>query len=105
MTDVKVSVTFRHMRPTAPLKHYAAEKLHKIGKFFDRPLEAHVVLSVDSRERQLAEVTIQARGMTIHGREETNDLYAAIDLLLDKVEQQIRKYKTKTRLKRRRAKT
>ncbi|MGH7770569.1 MAG: ribosome hibernation-promoting factor, HPF/YfiA family [Candidatus Binatia bacterium] len=105
MTDVKVSVTFRRTRPTDALKHYAEEKLHKLGKYFDRPLEAHVVLSVDSRERQLAEVTIQARGMTIHGREETADLYSAIDLLLDKVEQQIRKYKTKTRLKRRRVKT
>jgi len=105
MTDVKVSVTFRHTRPTEALKHYAEEKLHKIGKYFDRPLEAHVVLAVDSRERQMAEVTIQARGMTIHGREETDDLYSAIDLLTDKVEQQIRKYKTKTRLKRRRVKT
>jgi putative sigma-54 modulation protein len=105
MTEVKVSVTFRHTRPTDALKHYAEEKLHKIGKYFDRPLEAHVVLAVDSRERQLAEVTVQARGMTIHGREETEDLYSAIDLLMDKVEQQIRKYKTKTRLKRRRVKT
>jgi len=105
MTDVKVSVTFRHTRPTEALKHYAEEKLHKIGKYFDRTLEAHVVLSVDSRERQKAEVTIQARGMTIHGREETDDLYSAIDLLTDKVEQQIRKYKTKTRLKRRRVRT
>jgi putative sigma-54 modulation protein len=105
MTDVKVSVTFRHMRPTDALKHYAEEKLHKIGKYFDQPLEAHVVLAVDARERQLAEVSIQARGMTIHGREETADLYSAIDLLVDKVEQQIRKHKTKTRLKRRRTKT
>jgi putative sigma-54 modulation protein len=105
MTDVKVSVTFRHTAPTDALKHYAEDKLHKIGKYFDRPLEAHVVLAVESRERQVAEVTVQARGMTVHGREETEDLYAAIDLLMDKVEQQIRKYKTKTRLKRRRVKS
>jgi putative sigma-54 modulation protein len=105
MTEVKVSVTFRHTAPTDALKHYAEDKLHKIGKYFDRPLEAHVVLAVESRERQVAEVTVQARGMTIHGREETEDLYAAIDLLMDKVEQQIRKYKTKTRLKRRRVKS
>ncbi len=105
MTDVKVSVTFRHTQPTDALKRYAEEKLSKIGKYFYRPLEAHVVLSVDSRDRQLAEVTLQARGMTIHGREQTEDLYSAIDLVMDKVEQQIRKYKTKTRLKRRRVKT
>ncbi len=105
MTDVKVSVTFRHTQPTDALKRYAEDKLHKIGKYFNRPLEAHVVLSVESHARQLAEVTLQSRAMTIHGREETDDLYAAIDLLMDKVEQQIRKYKTKTKLKRRRVKS
>ena len=105
MTEVKTSVTFRHTEPTAALKSYAAEKIRKIGKYFKRPLEAHVVLSVDSKQRQVAEATLQARGMTIHGREETDDLYSAIDLLVDKVEQQVRKYKTKTRLRRRKAKT
>jgi putative sigma-54 modulation protein len=73
MTDVKVSVTFRHTDPTAALKRYAEEKVHKIGKYFYRPLEAHVVLSVDSRDRQLAEVTLQAQRLNIHGREETTD--------------------------------
>ena len=104
MTEVKVSVTFRHTQPTEALKHYAEEKIHKVGKYFRRPLEAHVVLAVDSRQRQMAEVTLQARGLTLHGREETNDLYSAIDLLIDKIEQQIRKHKTKSRLKRRKAK-
>ena len=104
MTDVKVSVTFRHTQPTDALKHYAEEKMHKIGKFFFRPLEAHVVLSVDSKDRQLAEVTLQTHRTTIHGREETTSLYSAIDLVMDKVEQQLRKYKTKTRLRRRRIK-
>jgi len=101
MTEVKTSVTFRHTEPTEALKHYAEEKIQKIGKYFKRPLEAHVVLSVEGRQRQVAEVTLQARGMTIHGREETDDLYSAIDLLIDKVDQQVRKHKTKTRLRRR----
>lgn len=104
MTDVKVSVTFRHTQPTDALKRYAEEKVHKIGKYFYRPLETHVVLSVDSKDRQLAEVTLQTRRLTIHGREETADLYSAIDLVMDKIEQQVRKYKTKTRLRRRRVK-
>jgi len=104
MTDVKVSVTFRHTQPTNALKRYVEEKVHKIDKYFYRSLDAHVVLSVDSKERQVAEVTLQTRRLTIHGREETTDLYSAIDLVMDKVEQQIRKYKTKTRLRRRKAK-
>ncbi|MBI2347038.1 MAG: ribosome-associated translation inhibitor RaiA [Deltaproteobacteria bacterium] len=73
-------------------------------KYFYSPLDAHVVLSVDSRDRQVAEVTLQARRLTIHGREETADLYSAIDLAMDKVEQQVRKHKTKARLRRRKVK-
>ena len=105
MTDVKVSVTFRHTQPTEALKRYVEEKIHKIGKYFYRPLEAHVVLSVDSRDRQLAEVTLLTRGITIHGREETTDLYSAIDLVTDKLQQQVRKYKTKNRIRRRKVKS
>ncbi|MFQ5902878.1 MAG: ribosome hibernation-promoting factor, HPF/YfiA family [Candidatus Binatia bacterium] len=104
MTDVRISVTFRHTQPTDALKRYAEEKAHKIGKYFYHPLDAHMVLSVDSKDRQLAEVTLQTRRLTIHGREETTDLYSAIDLVMDKIERQIRKYKTKTRLRRRRVK-
>ncbi len=104
MTDVRVSVTFRHTQPTDALKRYVEEKLHKIGKYFFSPLEAHVVLSVDSKDRQVAEMTLQARRLTLHGREETVDLYSAIDLVMDKIEQQIRKYKSKTRIRRRKVK-
>lgn len=105
MADVRVSVTFRHTRPTEALKHYAEDKVYRIGKYFYQPLDAHVVLAVDSRDRQLAEVTLQARRLTIHGKEETSDLYSAIDLVMDKIEQQVRKYKTKIRLRRRRVRT
>lgn len=104
MSEVNVSVTFRHTEPTEALKQYVEEKVHKVGKFFFRPLDAHVVLSVDSKERQLAEVTLQTRRMTIHGREETADLYSAIDLVMDKIERQVKKHKGKTKPKRRKTK-
>jgi putative sigma-54 modulation protein len=67
-------------------------------------LDAHVVLSIDSTDRQLVEVTLQARGMSIHGREETNDLYSAIDLVMDKIERQVRKHKERNKLRRRKIK-
>ncbi len=104
MAEVKMSVTFRHTHPSDALKRYAEDKLQKIGKYFSRPLAAHVVLSVDSRDRQLAEVSLLTRRLTVHGREETNDLYSAIDLVTDKVEQQVRKYKSRIRLRRKGAK-
>jgi putative sigma-54 modulation protein len=104
MSDVKVAVTFRHTLPTEALKQYAEEKIHRIGKYFSRPLEAHVVLSVDSKERHTAEIELHTHGTMIHGKEETEDLYSAIDLVIDKVERQVQKQKEKTKLSRRRAK-
>jgi putative sigma-54 modulation protein len=102
MSEVKVSVTFRHTKPTDALKRYAAEKLLRVGKYFARPLEAHVVLSVDSKECQVAEIELHTHGTMIHGKEENTDLYSAIDLVVDKIERQIKKRKEKTKLSRRR---
>lgn len=104
MSDVKVVVTFRHTQPTDALKHYAAEKMHRLGKYFSRPLVAHVVLAVDSKERQTAEVELHVHGMIIHSRGETEDLYSAIDSVMDKLQRQIKKQKEKIQLNRRRAK-
>jgi putative sigma-54 modulation protein len=103
MSEVKVVVTFRHTQPTDALKYYAEEKIHRIGKYFSRPLVAYVVLAVDSKERQTAEVELHMHGIIIHSRGETADLYSAIDSVMDKLQRQIKKQKEKLRLNRRRA--
>ena len=102
MSDVKVSVTFRHTEPTDALKRYAEEKIHRLGKYFSQPLDAHVVLSVESKERQSAEVELHAHGAMIHGKEQTEDLYAAIDLVTDNLKRQLQKQKDKIKLEPRR---
>ena len=104
MSEVKVAVTFRHTQPTEALKKYAEEKILRIGRYFSRSLEAHVVLAVDSKARQVAEVELHVQGSTIYGKEETEDLYSAIDLVIDKIQRQIKKRKGKTKLRRRRTK-
>ncbi len=104
MSEITISVTFRHIEPTAALKHYAEEKIHKIGKYFSHPLNAHVILAVDAKQRQLAEVELHTHGAMIHGKEQHQDLYAAIDLVLDKIERQVRKHKDKHKVTRRRIK-
>jgi putative sigma-54 modulation protein len=104
MSEVKVTVTFRHTQPTEALKKYVEEKVRRIGRYFSRSLETHVVLAVDSKQRQVAEVELHAPGTTIHGKEETEDLYSAIDLVTDKIERQIKKRKEKVKLRRRRIK-
>lgn len=101
MTPVKVSVTFRHTRPTAALKRYTVEKAQKIGKYLYRPAEAHVVLAADSKDQYLAEVTLQSGRLNLHSKEGTADLYQAIDQALHKIERQVKK--EKNRLEKRRA--
>jgi len=63
-----------------------------------------MILAVDAKQRQLAEVELHTPGAMIHGKEQHQDLYAAIDLVLDKIERQVRKQKEKSKVSRRRTK-
>jgi len=103
MSDVAVSVTFRHIEPTIALKEYVENKIRRIGKYFSRPLDAHVILALDVRQQQVAEIELHTHGDKIHCKETNGDLYAAIDLVVDKIERQITKRKEKTKDSRRRA--
>jgi putative sigma-54 modulation protein len=94
-----ISVTFRHMQPTESLKNYAEEKVSKIKRYLDVPLEAHVVLSVE-KFRHIADVTLSVNGTWIKGIEETEDMYSAIDQVMDKLEKQVKKYLSKVRNRR-----
>jgi putative sigma-54 modulation protein len=89
-----ISVTFRHIDPSQPLKDYVTEKLGKTQKILDNPFDAHVTLSVE-KYRHIAEVFLTARGITIKAFESTDNLYSAIDLVCDKVERQTKKYREK----------
>ncbi|MFP3869319.1 MAG: ribosome hibernation-promoting factor, HPF/YfiA family [Syntrophobacteria bacterium] len=91
---MQVSVTFRRIDASDMLRKYAEEKLYRIKKYVDEPIEAHVVLSVE-KFRHLAEVSIDANGLRINGQEETEDMYSAIDMVVDKIESQIKRYRQK----------
>ncbi len=91
-----VTVTFRHTDPIESLKSYAEEKISKIKKYIDVPLEAHIVLSVE-KFRHIADVTLSLNGTPIKAVEETDDMYSAIDQVMDKVENQVKKHIGKIR--------
>src|SRR5580765_3995584 len=92
---MRIAVTFRHVPPTPALRAYAEDKLEKhVRKYLRRPTDAHVILSV-SKERHVAEITLQADHVTMFAQEETHDLYSAIDLAIDKLEHQAGKLKAK----------
>ncbi len=89
---MQVNVTFRHMESSETLKEYAVEKIDKIKKYLAEPIEVHYVLAVE-KFRHIADVTINANGITIKGEESTQDMYSAIDLVNSKIERQVKKYK------------
>ncbi len=94
-----ITVTFRHIEPTDSLKAYAEDKLLKIDKYLDIPVEAHIVLAVE-KFRRLADVTISVNGTMIKAVEETEDMYSAIDQVMDKIEKQVKRYRDKIRNRR-----
>ncbi len=92
---MRINVTFRHMETSEPVRNYIEEKLPKIKKYIDEPVEAQVVLSVEKKIRHKVEVSLTAKGITIKATEETSDMYAAIDGVLDKLDRQLKRYKDK----------
>jgi len=89
---MQITTTFRHMEPSEALKSYAEEKLERVKKYIDEPIAVQVFLTVE-KIRHSAEVTITAKGITIKAAEETNDMYASVDAVSDKIERQLRRFK------------
>lgn len=96
---MQTSVTFKNLDPSDHLKSYISDKLDRFDKYLYNPGEANVVLSVE-KFRHIAEVNIIGDRLNIVGKEETEDMYAAIDMVLDKLEKQIKKNKQKVRERR-----
>lgn len=93
---MQINVTFRHTEPSQAVREYAEEKLSKVKKYLEEPIEAHVVLKVE-KFRHIAEVMVESNGLRLNGTEETQDLYSAIDLVADNIERQITRSKEKGR--------
>ncbi len=96
---MQTSVTFKNLDPSEHLKSYVRDKLDRFDRYLHNPAEANVVLSVE-KFRHIAEINISGDRLTIIGKEETNDMYSAIDMTLDKLETQIKKSKEKIRSRR-----
>jgi putative sigma-54 modulation protein len=89
-----IEVSFKHMEQSEPLRDYVTEKLEKVLKPLIEPVSAQAVLHVE-KYRHIAKVNVHANGIVIKGKEETNDMYSSIDLVLDKLDRQVKKFKEK----------
>ncbi|MEW6187596.1 MAG: ribosome-associated translation inhibitor RaiA [Thermodesulfobacteriota bacterium] len=93
---MQISVSFRNVDPSDHLKSYAENRMTRFKKYMEEPVEIHLVLSIQ-KFRHMADVTISANGFKIKAQEETGDLYSAIDMVLDKIEKQIKRHREKVK--------
>ncbi len=96
---MRINVTFRHVDSSDALREYAEQRLKKLKKYIDGPMDVNVVLSVE-KFRNTAEVVISGDGVRAAAKEVQEDMKAAIDLVSDKIEKQLKRYREKLRSKR-----
>jgi putative sigma-54 modulation protein len=88
------SVSGHHVEITPSLRNYVGTKLAKLERHFDNMTDVHCVLTVEKLQHK-AEATIHLSGATIHADSTEPDMYAAIDMLIDKLDRQVKKHKEK----------
>ncbi|ETS98323.1 ribosome hibernation promoting factor [Providencia sp. PROV188] len=93
---MEFQITGHNIEVTPALRETVEKKLKKLEQLFDRINSIQVVLKVE-KVQQIAEATLQLNGAEIHASAEDDDMYAALDLLLDKLSRQLTKHKEKLR--------
>jgi putative sigma-54 modulation protein len=98
---MQVNVRGKNLELTQALREYVEKKLVRIGKHFDEELGAHVNMCVE-RNQHKVEVTVTIGTLILRGQESSDDMYSSVDLVVDKLERQVRKFKTRVNRKHRR---
>jgi putative sigma-54 modulation protein len=93
---MKISVTFRNTEGDNWHKEYIDQKLKRLDKYLDTPVEARVVLSVE-KFRNVAEVNLMTNGQILNAKEEAKEMSLAIDNAVDKIERQLKKHNERAR--------
>lgn len=91
---MQCSFTFRHMDSSEEIKQYARDKLQRLEKYVDAPMDVQVVCTQE-KHRHKVEVLLRADGVSVTGEEETADFLSAIDAVVDNLERQLKKQKKK----------
>ncbi len=91
---MRITISGKNLEITDSLRNQVNKKVSKLERFFGEDVEAQVTLSVEGY-RHIVEVTIPFNGIVIRGEESTDNMYASIDMVIDKLESQIRKHRTR----------
>ncbi len=96
---MNLTISGHHLELTPAIREYVQNKLERIRRHFDHVIDIAVILTVDKlpekEKRQKAEINLHVRGKDLHAESIAEDLYAAIDTLIDKLDRQVIKYKCK----------
>ncbi|USQ14213.1 ribosome-associated translation inhibitor RaiA [Legionella lytica] len=93
---MQIHITGHRMEVTPAIRTYAEEKFTKLEHHFDHITKINVIFDIE-KLRQIAEATIYVAGGELHASSESENLYAAIDALIDKLDRQLLKHKEKIR--------
>ena len=91
---MNLQISGHHLEVTPAIRDYVTGKLERVTRHFDNVIDVNVILSVD-KLKQKAEVTVHLSGKEVFVESVDEDLYAAIDILVDKLDRQIQKHKQK----------
>ncbi|MEQ9022570.1 MAG: ribosome-associated translation inhibitor RaiA [Pseudomonadales bacterium] len=94
---MQLTISGHHVDVTEALREYVTNKIARLEKHHDRITNTHVILTVEKKLQQKAEATLHISGADLYADSESEDLYAAIDALTDKLDRQLIKHKEKHR--------
>lgn len=96
---MNLNISGHHIELTEALRNYVASKMARVERHFDHLIDADVVLAVE-KSRHTSEVTMNVRGNTLHAGATGEDMYAAINTMVDKLDRQTRRHKDKAEAQR-----
>jgi putative sigma-54 modulation protein len=91
---MNITTTARHYQLTPALKEYAESKVMQLKKYSDNIVTAHIIFELE-KYRHAVEVSVHVNGKDFNGREVSEDMYASVDRVVEKLERQIRRHKGK----------
>ena len=94
---MKCTVSFRHMKPSDPIREYVEEKVEKIARLIERGGEAQVTLSVEKHLHRAQIELVTEGSLRIRGTDASEDMYASIDLAVERIARQVKRYRSKIR--------
>jgi putative sigma-54 modulation protein len=91
---MQLNISGHHVELSDAVQAYVRTKMQRIERHFDHVVDVHVVLGAE-RQLHTVEATVHVSGNNLHAQSQHEDMYAAIDLLIDKLDRQVRKHKEK----------